>query len=163
MPKRERRAADCDSGSQEGEEDAADAKDTARKRRPRLVLGPREGALAGADQNSGRWRARQGVRRRVLERGLLVETRSLFQCPPCDDDCHKFWIVEDAQHLNEKYGFAKLGKGLLRMKEELDSVFDMSPYKYTVLLLLGKDQPICRSNCIPGLSEAGIVIQRRND
>ena len=52
----------------------------------------------------------------------LVETRSLFQCPPCDDDCHEFWIVEDAQHLNEKYGFAKLGKGLLRMKEELDSI-----------------------------------------
>ena len=95
----------------------------------------------------------------------IVETRTLVQCPPCDDDNRhdEFWIVEDAQRLKDKYGYAVLGKGLERMKDALDQAFDMSPYNYTVLVLLGKDQPICRSNCIPGLAEAGIVIQRRSE
>jgi len=31
----------------------------------------------------------------------------------------------------------------------------------TTVLLLGHNQPICRTNAIPALTKAGIVIQRR--
>ena len=34
-------------------------------------------------------------------------------------------------------------------------------YNMTTVLLLGHNQPICRSNAIPALTKAGIVIQRR--
>ena len=73
-----------------------------------------------------------------------------------------------------KYGYAKHGKRLEAMHAAIQNFsdndatphFDLGSYmdacynKPTVLLL-GHNQPICRTNAIPALTKAGIVIQRR--
>jgi hypothetical protein len=94
-----------------------------------------------------------------------------------DDTISRLWFVEDAQEHVTKYGHAKFGKRLEAMHKaamsidvscnacpgfDNESACDAAGDMVTVLLL-GAKQPICRTNCIPALSKAGIVIQRRED
>lgn len=96
---------------------------------------------------------------------------------PADPDqvFDRVWLVEDAQVYGTKYGYAKFGKRLLAMHAAVKVIdpqanacpgFDSASHcdaggDVVTVLLLGKDQPLCRANCIPALNKAGIVIQRR--
>ena len=73
-----------------------------------------------------------------------------------------------------KYGYANHGKNLEAMHTAIGTFnecrgcpgFDIGSfmdagYNMTTVLLLGHNQPICRTNAIPALTKAGIVIQRR--
>jgi hypothetical protein len=86
----------------------------------------------------------------------------------------KIWMIEDAEAYMAKYGYAKHGKRLEAMHESMKSfnecnytpgfdggAFMDAGYDMTTVLLLGHNQPICRTNAIPALTKAGIVIQRR--
>ena len=92
----------------------------------------------------------------------------------CRDVAKKIWMIEDAEAYMTKYGYANHGKRLEAMHAAM-KVFDEctacpgfdngafcdAAHNMTTVLLLGHNQPICRSNAIPALTKAGIVIQRR--
>ena len=94
-----------------------------------------------------------------------------------DDTVSRLWMVEDAQkYMGMKYDYAKFGKRLEAMHEALKLIdplctalpgFDApsacDSLDMVTVLLLGKNQPICRKNAIPALAKAGIVIQRRQE
>ena len=92
----------------------------------------------------------------------------------CRDVAKKIWMIEDAEMYMTKYGYAKHGKRLEMMDAAMKcfnecttcpgfdtGAFCDAAYNMTTVLLLGHNQPICRSNAIPALTKAGIVIQRR--
>ena len=92
----------------------------------------------------------------------------------CRDVAKKIWMIEDAEAYMTKYGYANHGKRLEVMDAAMKCFnegttcpgFDTgsyvdAAYNMTTVLLLGHNQPICRSNAIPALTKAGIVIQRR--
>ena len=108
--------------------------------------------------------------------------RTLYQVAEYDDDgddededrANKIWMIEDAEVYMAKYGYANHGKNLEAMHTAIGTFnecrgcpgFDIGSfmdagYNMTTVLLLGHNQPICRSNAIPALTKAGIVIQRR--
>ena len=61
-----------------------------------------------------------------------------------------------------KYGYANMGTKLEAMAKDLNTRGNTADYdEWTTVLLLGKDQPVCRSNCLPAMAKAGIVVQRR--
>lgn len=75
-----------------------------------------------------------------------------------------------------RYGHAKFGTRLVAMHTAIKSIdiqcsavpkFDYGSAcdcsERITVLLLGAKQPICRSNAIPELVNAGIVIQRREE
>ena len=90
--------------------------------------------------------------------------RTLYQVAEYDDD------GDD----EDEDGYANHGKNLEAMHTAIGTFnecrgcpgFDIGSfmdagYNMTTVLLLGHNQPICRTNAIPALTKAGIVIQRR--
>lgn len=82
------------------------------------------------------------------------------------DDLGSFFLVEDAQAYNEKYGYANHGKRLEAMAaaaRQCKEIKEGEPplSQWPVLLVLGATQPICRANCLPAMQKAGIYVYRR--
>ena len=98
-----------------------------------------------------------------------MSDRWVFQVNPKDEVGARVYFVEDAQRYGAKYGHAKYGKKLELMAEDinqrcrsgmLDGIGEPE-IPWTILLLLGRHQPVCRSGCLPAMAKAGIVVQRR--
>ena len=96
-----------------------------------------------------------------------MSDRWVFQVNP--EEAGRVYFVEDAQRYEAKYGHAKYGKKLELMAEDinqrcrsgmLDGIGEPE-IPWTILLLLGRHQPVCRSGCLPAMAKAGIVVQRR--
>ena len=92
-----------------------------------------------------------------------MSDRWVFQVNP--DEARRVYFVEDAQRYGAKYGHAKSGKKLELMAKDIDRrggtcMLDGAD-NWTVVLLLGRHQPVCRSGCLPAMAKAGIVVQRR--
>jgi len=122
--------------------------------------------------------------RELIDRKGATDDRTLVQyfeediVDPHDEEgtISRIWLLENARTHMTKYGYAKFGKRLEAMHAAIQVIepeanacpgFDSASHcdasdKVTVLLL-GKQQPICRANCIPALTKVGIVIQRREE
>ena len=91
-----------------------------------------------------------------------MSDRWLFQVP---EAAGHIYFVEDAQRYEAKYGHAKFGKKLELMAADINqrgrSGMLGDANEWTILLLLGRHQPVCRSGCLPAMAKAGIVVQRR--
>ena len=92
-----------------------------------------------------------------------MSDRWVFQVNP--EEAGRVYFVEDAQRYGAKYGHAKHGKKLELMAKDIDRrggtcMLDGAD-NWTVVLLLGRHQPVCRSGCLPAMAKAGIVVQRR--
>ena len=66
----------------------------------------------------------------------------------------------------EKYGYANHGKRLEAMaaaaRARADGAANEPPLKeWPIILVLGAKQPVCRSNCLPAMNDAGIMVYRR--
>ena len=94
-----------------------------------------------------------------------MSDRWVFQVNP--EEAGRVYFVEDAQRYEAKYGHAKYGKKLELMAKDIDrgrgdaACSTLGADKWTVVLLLGRHQPVCRSGCLPAMAKAGIVVQRR--
>ena len=94
-----------------------------------------------------------------------MSDRWVFQVNP--EEAGRVYFVEDAQRYEAKYGHAKYGKKLELMAKDIDrgrggaACSMLGADKWTVVLLLGRHQPVCRSGCLPAMAKAGIVVQRR--
>ena len=110
-----------------------------------------------------------------------MSDRWVFQVNP--EEAGRVYFVEDAQRYGVKYEHAN-GKKLELMADDIfrtrqaraDVAEDMDQrgqpelvepqqqqQKWTILLLLGRHQPVCRLGCLPAMAKAGIVVQRRAD
>ena len=111
-----------------------------------------------------------------------MSDRWVFQVNP--EEAGRVYFVEDAQRYGVKYEHAKYGKKLELMADDIfrtrqaraDVAEDMDQrgrpervepqqqqQEWTILLLLGRHQPVCRLGCLPAMAKAGIVVQRRAD
>ena len=94
-----------------------------------------------------------------------MSDRWVFQVNP--EEAGRVYFVEDAQRYEAKYGHAKYGKKLELMAKDIErgrgdaACSTLGADKWTVVLLLGRHQPVCRSGCLPAMAKAGIVVQRR--
>ena len=71
-------------------------------------------------------------------------------------------LIEDAQKYAAKYGYANDGKRLEAMVAAVRTRKDLKGAA-AVILLLGAQQPVCRTNCLPAMHVAGITVHRRSE